>query len=144
MRGSWSIMRRRAAALALAVLWASSSQAAETIIPAVSAAAEGSHVVCDATGTAPNHKAPCSLRSAYVTTGAAGGYLLIFNAIAAPADGAVLPRECVVAPANQTTSLIFNDETMESYNTGLTAVFSTTGCFTKTVSATAFFKVRVQ
>lgn len=117
--------------------------AAENIKPAFSAAAESSHVFCDATGTAPVRKAPCFLRSLYVTTGATAGYLMTFNAVSAPVDGAVTPRECIAVPANSTVSLDFADTT-EDYVTGLTAVFSSTGCFTKTASATAFFKGRAQ
>lgn len=117
--------------------------AAETIQGDQSAAAEGSHVFCDATGAAPTRKAPCQLRSLYVTTGAVAGYLMTFNAVSAPADGAVTPRECVVVPANTTAALDFG-ETSNGYTTGATAVFSTTGCFSKTVSATAFFRGRFQ
>lgn len=117
--------------------------AAENIKSAVSGSAESSHVFCDATGTAPVHKAPCFIRSLYVTTGAAAGYLMTFNAVSAPIDGAVTPTECIAVGANQTISLDFG-ETAEQYVTGLTAVFSTTGCFTKTASATAFFKGRAQ
>lgn len=117
--------------------------AAENINSVVSAAAEGSHVFCDATGTPPVRKAPCSLRSLYVTTGAVAGYLMVFNAVSAPADGAVTPQVCVYVPALMTVSYDFG-ETAEAYATGLTAVFSTTGCFTKTVSATAFFSARFQ
>lgn len=117
--------------------------AAEDIRPVVSAAAEGSHVFCDGTGTAPARKVPCHLRSLYVTTGAAAGYLMVFDAIAAPADGAVTPRVCIYVPALTTASMDFG-ATASSYTTGLTAVFSTTGCFSKTASATAFFSARFQ
>lgn len=129
--------------LALALLASAPAWAAETIPAQISAAAEASHVFCDATGTAPVKKAPCFIRSLYVTTGASAGYLMTFNAVSAPADGAVTPRECVAVPANNTIALDFG-ETAEPYVTGLTAVFSTTGCFTKTGSATAFFKGRMQ
>lgn len=131
------------ACLAILLLAVVSAQAAETITAQVSAAAESSHVFCDATGTAPVRKAPCFIRSLYVTAGAVAGYLMTFNAVSAPADGAVTPRECVYVPANSTMALDFG-ETTEPYVTGLTAVFSTTGCFTKTASATVYFKGRVQ
>ena len=107
-----------------------------------STAAEGSHVFCDATGSTAK-KAPCFLRTLYVTTGATGGWLMTFDAITAPANGAVQPIECVVAPSTNTTSIDFGP-TSEPYVTGLTAVFSTTGCHTLTVSNTAFFKGRSQ
>lgn len=134
-------MMRYARFLVLPLL-ASPAFAAENIKSAVSGAAEASHVFCDATGTSPVHKAPCFIRSLYVTTGATGGYLMTFNAVSAPSNGAVTPVECVVAPANQTVAIDFG-ETSEQYVTGLTAVFSSTGCFTQTTSATAFFKGRV-
>jgi hypothetical protein len=110
------------------------ARAAENIPAAVSSAAEASHVFCSG---------KCFLRSLYVTTGAVAGYLMTFNATSAPGDGAVTPRECVYVPANTTIGLDFG-ETMEDYNVGLTAVFSSAGCFTKTASATAFFKARKQ
>lgn len=110
------------------------ARAAENISAVVSSAAEGSRVFCSG---------KCFLRSLYVTSGAVAGYLMTFNATSAPGDGAVTPRECVAVPANTTVGIDFG-ETMEDYNVGLTAVFSTTGCFTKTASATAFFKGRKQ
>lgn len=103
--------------------------AAAGITAVVSAAAEGSHVLKASAG---------NLYSAYVTTGATAGYFMIFNATSAPADGAVTPIHCIQAPAMQSTSLSFNPGPAEVFSTGITAVFSTTGCFTKTISATAF------
>lgn len=139
-----SILYPALALLAGALLMiAGTVHAAETIKSAVSASAESNHVFCDATGSATVRKAPCFIRSLYVTTGAVAGYLMTFNATSAPIDGAVTPVECVYVPANSTASLDFGDTT-EPYVTGLTAVFSTTGCFTKTASATAFFKGRMQ
>lgn len=133
----------RALAFAVGLSCALPGYAAETIKSAVSTAAESSHVFCDATGTAPVHKAPCFIRSLYVTTGATAGYLMTFNAVSAPVDGAVTPVICVAAPANSTVAMDFGDTT-DQYVTGMTAVFSTTGCFTKTASATAFFSGRMQ
>jgi hypothetical protein len=107
------------------------SSAMDTAITGiVSSAAEGTHVFKASAGT---------LYSAYVTAGSTSGYLMIFNATSAPADGAVTPIHCVVVPALQTVSLSFNPGPGETYATGISAAFSTTGCFTKTVSATAFF-----
>jgi hypothetical protein len=133
----------RSLCLLLGLGLTSQAYAAENIKSAVSASAESGHVFCDATGASPVHKAPCFLRSLYVTTGATAGYLMTFNAVSAPVDGAVTPVECVAVPANSTWSIDFG-ETTEQYVTGLTAVFSSTGCFTKTASATAFFKGRAQ
>jgi hypothetical protein len=105
------------------------------ITPVVSSAAESNHVLKGSAG---------NLYSLYVTTGATAGYLMTFNATSAPADGAVTPIDCVQAPANQTTGLTFGSGPPDVYSTGITAVFSSTGCFTKTASATAFFKGRAK
>lgn len=96
----------------------------------VSAAAESNHVLKGSAG---------NLYGVYVTTGATAGYLLVFNATSAPVDGAVTPSECLWAPANSTTFLNFNPGPPAIFSTGITAVFSSTGCFTKTASATAYF-----
>jgi hypothetical protein len=104
------------------------------ITPIVSSAAEGSHVLKSSGG---------NLYSLYVTTGGTAGYIMTFNAASVPADGAVTPVECVQIPANSTVSVSFINGPADVYSTGIVAVFSSTGCFTKTVSATAFFKGRV-
>lgn len=82
-----------------------------------------------------------NLYSWQVTTGATAGYVLIFNAASAPADGAVTPQQCVVVAANTTVGATF-DNMPDRYSTGITMVFSSTGCFTKTASATAFMRGR--
>jgi hypothetical protein len=101
----------------------------------VSSAVESSHVLKSSAG---------NLYSVVVTTGATGGYLLIFNATSAPADGAVTPAACVPAVANFATSVSYAPGPPSVYSTGITAVFSTTGCFTKTASATAYFDGAIQ
>lgn len=112
---------------------APSSAAGVAITPTVSAAAESNHVICSAA---------CNLWSAYVTTGATGGYFMSFNATSLPGNGAVTPIECVQAPANTTQSLTMAGGPPDRYSTGVTLGFSTTGCFSLTASATAFFKAR--
>jgi len=103
--------------------------------PVVSAAAEGSHVL---------KGSPGALYGLYVTSGASAGFVMTFNATSAPADGAVTPINCVSVPANSSVSLWWGPQPPEFYSTGVVAVFSTTGCFTKTISATAFFHALVQ
>lgn len=98
------------------------------ITPVVSSAAESNRVFKASAG---------NLYAYQVTTGAAAGYVMIFNATSAPADGAVTPVKCVVVAANSTVGVSINPP--EAFSTGITAVFSTTGCFTKTASATAMF-----
>lgn len=107
-----------------------SSSSSYAIAPVVSTAAESNHVLKNAAG---------NLYSVYATTGAAAGYLMVFNATSAPVDGAVTPIHCIPVGAGSTAGLSFAGGPPESFSTGITAVFSTTGCFTKTASATAFF-----
>ena len=104
------------------------------IVPTVSAAAEASHLI---------KAAPGNLYSLYVTTGATAGYVMTFNAATVPPDGVVTPIECVAAPADSTVSISF-DGPPDIYSVGIVAVFSSTGCFTKMASPTAFFKARAQ
>lgn len=111
-----------------------SSAAAAGIAEIASTAAESNHVLKASAG---------NLYSVTVTIGATSGYLMVFNAMSAPADGAVTPAYCVALPATN-TSLAVNWSMPANYSTGITAVFSSTGCFTKTASATAAFFAQVQ
>ncbi|HEU0157250.1 MAG TPA: hypothetical protein VFQ82_14340 [Stellaceae bacterium] len=104
------------------------------IVPVVSSAAEAGHLI---------KGAPGNLYSLYVTTGATAGFVMTFDAASAPADGPVTPVECVVAPPSSTVSISFSGPP-DIYRHGIVAVFSTTGCFTKTANPTAFFKARAQ
>jgi hypothetical protein len=69
---------------------------------------------------------------------------MVFNATSAPIDGAVTPQNCIQVPANSTNFLNWAPQPPEWYSTGISVAFSTTGCFTKTASATAFFHALVQ
>lgn len=109
------------------------TSAAGAIVPTASSAVTGALVVKASAG---------NLYEWRVVSGASAGYVLIFNATAAPADGAVTPLDCVPVAAN---SAVGSTATIpERYTTGITIVFSTTGCFTKTTSATAYIRARFQ
>jgi hypothetical protein len=108
---------------------APTATAGAAITPVVSSAAESSHVFKASAG---------NLYAWQVTTGASAGYVLIFNATSAPANGAVTPIKCVQVSANSTVGA-GPVVPPEAFSTGITALFSTTGCFTATASATAFF-----
>lgn len=84
---------------------------------------------------------PGNLYDTYVTAGATPGFLMLFDSIAPPGDGAVVPVECFVIPASVTTRFNFNPPRV--YGTGITMVFSSTGPYTKTASATVFMSGRV-
>ncbi len=77
------------------------------------------------------------------TAGGTDGYVLIFDSATVPTDGTVTPKFCYNLPKNTTTGA-----TWLSYPTpftnGIVMVFSSTGCFTKTISNTAFFSAQIQ
>lgn len=108
------------------------------LTPTASAINAITPVVNSAVGSALVVKASAgNLYSVNIVTGATAGYLLIFNATTAPADGAVAPIKCLPVAAN--VGIETNMRSMPEYfSTGIVAVFSSTGCFTKTASATAF------
>lgn len=105
--------------------------------PTVSAVLEGSHVL---------KAIPGCLLAVYATVDSTTtGYLMTFNSTTVPADGAVTPIECVyISAAPASLGLNFAPLPPEWYSTGIVVVFSSTGCFTKTVSAHAFFHALVQ
>lgn len=108
------------------------SNAGAALAQTASGAAESNNVLKASAG---------NLYSLTVTTGATAGYLMVFNATSAPIDGAVTPAYCAQVPANNTGA--FEWAIPARYSTGITAVFSSTGCFTKTASATAAFFAQV-
>lgn len=122
------------AALLFGLVLAAAGQArgAEPVSSAISTAAEASKVVCST---------PCAIRSGYMTlAGGDVGFLMAFDAASAPVDGPVTPRECIYVAGPGTVAFDFGPK-YEMYKTGLTLVFSTTGCFTKTAAAVAYFRV---
>lgn len=77
-----------------------------------------------------------NLFSLCANAGASAGYLMVFDATSAPVDGAVTPIWSAPIAAN---GMFFTDFAYPiRCATGITLVFSTTGPFTKTASATAF------
>lgn len=112
--------------------------AAVSVVPPAAAATNG--VAPAATTVAANalvlKASPGNLYSCYASSTVAG-WLMIFNAIAAPADGTVTPIHAIPIAAGGFGS-IPPIEIPEWFSVGITAVFSSTGPFTKTASATAF------
>ena len=109
---------------------------AGSIVPGVAGSSASSKVLL---------AAPGNLLGAYFTAGATQGWGMIFNATSAPADGATTAgiasgnlEECIYVPANTTQSISFQGLPVEYFSVGITAVFSSTGCATKTATATAF------
>ncbi len=85
---------------------------------------------------------PAYLHGINVTTGASAGYLMLFDATSVPADGTVSPARCI--PIAATTGVERTFPTPLNMRNGVVVVFSTTGCFTKTASATAFIAVDIR
>jgi hypothetical protein len=76
-----------------------------------------------------------------ICTAGTAGYLMLFNSATAPADGTVTPAKVFPVAANAGLRLDFI--TPIRFTIGITAVFSSTGPFTKTASATAFISGEV-
>jgi len=104
------------------------------IVSVQSAAEEGNHVL---------KATPGWLNGFDATTDTTAGYVLFFDATSDPSDGSVMPKLCFVLPATQTTGASWLTYPVP-FDNGIIIVFSTTGCFTKTESATAFFSAQVQ
>jgi len=64
-------------------------------------------------------------------------WVLVFNATAAPVDGAVTPSKCFYVPANSTGTLSF-PVFGPYFSAGITFSASSTGCFTKTAVTANF------
>jgi hypothetical protein len=75
--------------------------------------------------------------SADSTLSAAAWWVMVYDATAAPVDGAVTPKKCYAMPSGATAlSAAFPNAT--AFATGIVIGVSTTGCFTKTASTHAF------
>lgn len=75
-----------------------------------------------------------------VVAGASAGFVLITNTTTVPADGAVTPLKCIPLAANTGIDVNLRGQPV-FFSTGISVSFSTTGCFTKTASATAFISI---
>jgi hypothetical protein len=130
-------MRALLSALVAATLFSAPASAAyygNLLTSVQSSATEGSRVL----------KASAGLLNGFsATNGAAAGYVLIIDSATVPSDGAVTPKFCYYMAANQTVAASWNNYPV-NFNNGIVIVYSTTGCFTKTASATAFFAAQVQ
>jgi len=104
------------------------------------AAQIGNNQATTVVGSALSVGSPGYLQGINVTSGASAGYVLVFDAAAVPADGVVTPARCMPLAANTGLELNWRASPI-NFRTGMIVVFSTTGCFTKTASATAFIAV---
>lgn len=83
------------------------------------------------------------LHGVNVVSGATAGFILVFDAKTVPADGAVTPAYCLPLAASTGIDWNFRSNPAVFVN-GIVVVFSSTGCYSKTASATAFISASVQ
>ena len=132
------------------VSWLFQSQAAST-----TPGAPGSGGTVTANPPAVTPQATASAATSKVLKASAGnlysftglstvaGYYLVFDSATDPGNGAVTPKYCIGAyPANTVGGASWGSA-LASFSNGITVVFSTTGCFTETQSATAFISGQV-
>jgi hypothetical protein len=140
-------MRSLLGALALVPLLAPSLALAQTFTLPLNQVAIPNQVSGDAVSSFVFVSPLKSLASLTVSNGAAAGFAILFDAISAP-SGAVTPcttaasaRPCVLwcVPMAANTALERSWASPILAQTGLVAVYSTTGCATVTASATARF-----
>lgn len=94
--------------------------------------------------------APGQALSGYVTASGTSGYLMIFNATTVPSNGSTTAgkasgnlQDCIYVTAPGSVGINYSPAQPEPYNVGVVAAFSTTGCDTLTLSATAFIHLNV-
>jgi hypothetical protein len=103
--------------------------ATQTGAAAASLSVSGSHSISSISGSA-----------------AASSYIMVFNATAAPSDGAVTPLKCW-GPMSAAGPFSFGwgpGPLFGPLGTGITVVSSSTGCFTKTATNAAFLALEYQ
>lgn len=82
--------------------------------------------------------------SADATLSGAAWWVMLFDATAAPADGAVTPAKCYALASGATSLMQSLNIPLLAANGGWQIVVSTTGCFTKTASVHAFISAEGQ
>jgi hypothetical protein len=94
----------------------------------------------------PKHLGPTQFYGGSVTTGAAAGFILIFDGQTIPSPGTVSPHLCYAVTANSTIGLILPGNTPVSFPNSFTVVMSVgTACWSYTAdSAQDFFFVEAQ
>ena len=103
-----------------------------------SAAAEATHIF---------KATPGNLFSIYATNlTAAVGFLAVVSQATVPADGAIVPLDCVPLPANGNASINFFPGPPTPYQNGIVAILtSAASCFVKTTGVIAgFIKADIQ
>ena len=106
-----------------------SSAAAAAIAPSAVASITGAQILKSSAG---------NLYGFNVTSSTTAGYVMLIDSATVPADGAVTPVKCYKLAANSTIAGSWLPGPAARFASGIVVVYSTTGCFTKTVENTAF------
>ena len=116
-----------------------------TLFLAPVALAQTVQTPCANTSSCVFRNKPGALLDAYATAEATAGYLYVFNATSAPANGAVTAgiasgnyEQCLYVPANTSLGIAVTGTPPLQFSAGITAVFSSTACGTLT-AANAYF-----
>jgi hypothetical protein len=113
------------------------------VVPSTSSESGAATTRASSTAAASNLVLKGSAGNLYdltVTIGATSGYLMLFDATALPSNGAVTPAYCLRVNSDGTAGgASLSWPAPMRFGTGITAGFSTTGCFTLTASATGNF-----
>jgi len=92
-----------------------------------SSAVEGAHIIKASAGVLTN-----------IYMASTASYLMVFDATTVPADGTVAPVICLLNSGNNFPGIDFKNYPAY-FAAGIVVVCSSTGPFTKTESATAYF-----
>lgn len=128
---------RAAAASSVPVVLSTEDKAALDLIttsltPVATTAVSGSQIAKATAG---------KLYGLNVVAGASAGYVMVYDSATVPADGATTPKKVFPVAANAGVS--YSWDRGLTFTAGIVIVFSTTGPYTKTISATAFIESEV-
>lgn len=141
--GSAAVALGQAAMAASIPVVVASNQTAIPNTPNPSSAAAAAATSASSTAAGSNLVLKASAGNLYgltITIGATSGYVMLFDATSLPSNGAVTPVWCRPVDSNGTNgALSASWATPKRFGTGITAGFSTTGCFNLTASATGNF-----
>lgn len=130
--GTWTVQPGNAANTTPWLVTSSPSSGSSAAVTSASSTSAGSNLVVKSGAG--------NLYHLTVSIGATSGYLMLFDATALPSNGAVTPSYCLPVTSNGTNGgAAIEFATPKRFGTGITAGFSTTGCFTLTASTTASF-----
>jgi hypothetical protein len=112
----------------------------QAVVPSADAAAGLTSAQITAAGSLVAKVTAGNLYGLELSQTAAANFIMVFDATAVPADGAVSPKKCFALPATATNFAI-QWPTPVRFTTGIVMVLSSTGCATKTVANAAFIGV---